>query len=158
MAKIISSHMEDYLEAIAFLKKKKKFVRVKDIGKILGVKNPSVSEALTVLSRKGLVKHERYGYVELTESGSKAAEIITKRHNTLATFLEDVLNIDSKTAQEDACRMEHSISKDTAKKLDKFIQFIEDSPYSGRPKWLRSFDQFQKTGKRLNCRLKKGRP
>ncbi|MCF7886863.1 MAG: metal-dependent transcriptional regulator [Candidatus Omnitrophica bacterium] len=155
MLKTISSNMEDYLEAIVFLKEKKEVVRVKDIGKKLGVKNPSVSEALGVLSKKGLVKHESYGDAELTKKGAKVAEMIAQRHNTLVKFLKEVLKIDPKIASEDACRMEHSISKDTAKKLTCFINFIENSPYSGRPKWLQSFDKFEKTGRRLNCKMHK---
>jgi DtxR family Mn-dependent transcriptional regulator len=154
MTQTISSNMEDYLEVIVFLKEKNEVVRVKDIGEKLGVKNPSVSEALGVLSKKGLVKHKRYGNVELTKRGDKLAKTIARRHNTLVKFLKEVLKIDQKTAREDACRMEHSISKDTARKLTNFINFIEDSPYSGRPQWLKSFDNFEKTGKRLNCRMR----
>ncbi|MCF7870726.1 MAG: metal-dependent transcriptional regulator [Candidatus Omnitrophica bacterium] len=157
MTQTISSNMEDYLEAIIFLKEKKEIVRVKDIGKELGVKNPSVSEALGILSKKGLVKHKRYGNVELTKKGDKLAKTIARRHNTLVKFLKEVLKIDQKTASQDACRMEHSISKGTAKKLNNFINFIENSPYSGRPQWLKSFDNFEKTGKRLNCRIRKSK-
>ncbi len=153
--KTVSSNMEDYLEAIAFLQGEKGIVRVKDIGEKLKVKNSSVSEALSVLSKKNLVKHERYGYVELTKVGREIADKVAKRHNTLVKFLKEILNVDSEIAKEDACRMEHSISKVTANKLNSFIEFIENSPYSGRPHWLKSFDKFQKTGKRLRCKIQK---
>jgi len=69
----LSSNMEDYLEAIAVLKKETGVARVKDIGNLLNVKNPSVNSALNILSDAGLVVHERYGYADLTEDGKKVA-------------------------------------------------------------------------------------
>ena len=52
--------MEDYLEAMASLKKEKGVARVRDIGRLLNVKKPSVTSALNTLSRAGLVVYERY--------------------------------------------------------------------------------------------------
>ena len=125
--KKLSSNMEDYLEAIAVLEKKKGVARVRDIGQFMGVSTPSVTEALNILSKKGLILHERYGYVDLTSEGEKLAQSIQKRHNMLIKFLSEILNIDSKTAAEDACKMEHSISPQTFEKLNKFIEARTDT-------------------------------
>jgi len=149
--KPLSSSMEDYLEAIAKLKKEKRVARVRDIGRLLNVSNPSVNSALNVLSDLGLVVHERYGYVDLTIKGEELAGNVQKRHDILVRFLTTVLNIDPRTAEGDACRMEHSISNDTFEMLTKFMEFIETCPEKRRPEWLKNFDLYVKTGKRQKC-------
>ena len=155
--KKLTSNMEDYLEAIAVLKKKNGVARVKDISRLLSVRAPSVTSALSNLSDKGLVEHERYGFVELTREGGKAARDVQRRHNVLFSFLTEILNIDPKIAVEDACKMEHSVSPQTLEKLEKFIEFVEKSPYQDKPEWLEGFDYYFKTGKRRKCAARKGK-
>ena len=147
----MSSNMEDYLETIATLKKEIGVARVKDIGRLLNVKNPSVNAALNVLSDLGLVFHERYGYVDLTDKGEELAQNIKKRHDIMVRFLTTILKIDPKTAEEDACRMEHAMSDETFEKFTKFMEFVETCPKKERPIWLQNFDFYIKTGKRQNC-------
>ena len=55
----LSSNMEDYLEDIAFLKKNKGVVRVRDISHLMNVKNSSVTAALNTLSKNKFVIHEK---------------------------------------------------------------------------------------------------
>lgn len=151
--KRISSNMEDYIEAIHDLSEERGFARVKEISRALNVKSASTSGALSKLSAHGLIDHERYGYVQLTARGRDLAEDVQRRHNMILKFLTRVLKINRKQAEKDACRMEHSISPATLKKLAKFIEFIETCPSGDRPEWLKSFDHYYKTGKRLNCKL-----
>ncbi|MFC1675062.1 metal-dependent transcriptional regulator [Candidatus Omnitrophota bacterium] len=122
----LSSSMEDYLEAVALLKKDKGVARVRDISRLLQVKTPSVSGALSSLSKKGLLIHERYGYVNLTPRGERLADDIQRRHGMLIRFLTEVLGIDRATATKDACRMEHSISPQTFRKFTKFMESTDD--------------------------------
>ena len=121
----LSPNMEDYLEAIAFLKQDKGVVRVKDISEALQVKRPSVTGALSILSKNGLVLHERYGYVELTDQGLRVAKQVLKRHDLLIKFLTGILGIDKEVARVDACKMEHSMSSVTFSKLTEFIESEE---------------------------------
>ncbi|MCK4994645.1 MAG: metal-dependent transcriptional regulator [Candidatus Omnitrophica bacterium] len=153
-SKKLTSNMEDYLEAIAALKKKKGVVRVRDISCLMDVKTPSVTAALSTLSEKGLVLHERYGYVEVTSEGERLARGVQGRHDMLLEFLTKILNIAPKIAAEDACKMEHSISPQTFQKLTKFIKFVETCPDGDRPDWLKGFDYYYKTGKRLKCKTR----
>jgi DtxR family Mn-dependent transcriptional regulator len=153
--KKLSSSMEDYLEAIAVLKKKNRVARVRDISKLLNVKTSSVTSALNTLTKSGFVTHERYGYVELTKEGEELAQHVQKKHNILIKFLTDILSIDPTIASEDACKMEHTLSFQTFKKLTKFIEFVETCPDGQRPDWLKSFDYYFKTGKRPKCKIRK---
>jgi DtxR family Mn-dependent transcriptional regulator len=145
MDKQQTASMEDYLEAVAMLHEGRKAVRVKQISQALGVKMPSVTAALKKLSDEGLVNHERYGYVELTAKGNKAAQDVFRRHEVLRHFLSDVLNIDSELAQKDACKMEHSISSASLQRLAKFMEFVEACPQS-EPSWLKNYSYYLEHG------------
>ena len=150
----LSSNMEDYMEAIAVLKKRNSVARVRDIGKLMKVKTSSVTSVLNVLSKRGLVSHERYGYVDLTENGEKLAKRIQGYHNVLAKFLTEILSINHETAGKDACRMEHAISLPTFQKLTGFMDFVATCPDGARPEWLKGFDYYFKTGRRLKCKTR----
>ncbi len=152
--KKLSSTMEDYLEAIAALKKQNEVARVRDIGRLLDVKSSSVNAALNTLSKKGFVAHEKYGYVNLTPAGEKIAGNIQSRHDLLLKFLTEILNINNDEARQDACKMEHTISSKTFDRLTKFIRFVETGLDGGRPQWLKSFKHYLKTGKKLNCKMR----
>jgi DtxR family Mn-dependent transcriptional regulator len=126
-----SASMEDYLEAIAKLAEKRKAVRVKQLSDRLGVKMPSVTSALKKLSEQELVEHERYGRIKLTQEGRKLARDVISRHEALTRFFGRALGIDGKTAEEDACRIEHVISPLSMERLAKFVEFIDACPQGG---------------------------
>lgn len=152
--KKLSSNMEDYMEAIAVLKKKKGVARVKDLANLLGVKKSSVTSALNTLAQNGFVIHERYGYIELTKEGNELAQYIQKKHNVLTRFLTNILNIEPDIAGKDACKMEHTLSPQSFQKLTKFIEFVETCPEGNSPDWLESFNYYLKTGKRRKCKIR----
>jgi DtxR family Mn-dependent transcriptional regulator len=131
--------MEDYLEAIWVLGLEKKSVRVKDVCKFLQVKTSSVANAIKVLSGMQLVQQEPYGYIELTQKGIPTAKKIYKKHKTLYRFLHEILGIDAKRAEDDACKMEHAISAQTLERIVEFMKFIEHCPRTG-PSWLAYFN------------------
>ena len=124
MAEMLTSSMENYLETIRNLGKGKGVARVKNIARELKVKMSSVSGALETLAKEGLISHEKYGYIELTNRGERLAEAICSRHQTLFKFLTEVLGVDPKTADEDACKMEHTVSPLV---LEKLVEFVESS-------------------------------
>lgn len=137
--------MEDYLEAIYNLSQEKKVVRVKDIAKRLGVKMPTVTGMLKTLGEKGMIDHEKYEYLELTGKGSDIGSEIDQRHQTLKTFLTDILKIDHDQADKDACKMEHAVSPATLESIVEFMAFIENCPRGGND-WLELFNEYRKHG------------
>lgn len=122
--KALTSGMEDYLEAILNLTLRNKVARVKDIANSLGVTTPSVVSALNSLAQKNLIKHEKYGYVELTQEGTEKAKEIDDQHQLLFTLLRDIMGIDPEIAYKDACKMEHHLSKETVHRIKQFVHFI----------------------------------
>ena len=137
--------MEDYLEAIYNLSQEKRVVRVKDIAKRLGVKMPTVTSMLKTPGDKGMIDHEKYEYLELTGKGSDIGSEIDQRHQTLKTFLTDILKIDHDQADQDACKMEHAVSPATLERIVDFMAFIENCPRGGND-WLELFNEYRKHG------------
>jgi DtxR family transcriptional regulator, Mn-dependent transcriptional regulator len=142
-----TASIEDYLETIASLKEEGKPVTVTAISKAMGVKKSSVNWALTKLSVTGLALHEKYGDVELTAEGAKIAGDVSQRHKILRRFLVDILNVDADTADNDACRMEHVLSRDSLSRMEKFLDFVLSCP-RGDPEWLKGFNYYVEHGKR----------
>ncbi len=143
----LSPSLEDYLEAIWIRSLEDKVVRVKDLSEYLNVKAPSVIGALRILVDRGLITHERYGYIDLTQKGVELAKEVYRKHKTLSKFFQEILGVDPETAVKDACQIEHYIDRKTMDRLIKFIEFIESCP-EGEPPWLFSFHYFLKKGKR----------
>lgn len=117
----ISDSMQDYLETILNLSRDDTPVRVTDIALSLNLAKASVTQALSNLQAQGLIRHDRYGPVELTDSGLRYALMVKRRHELLLHFLINVLGVDSETAEKDACLMEHAVSSKTIKKLVEFL-------------------------------------
>ena len=132
MTKQQSGSMENYLEMIAMLGKENNIVRVTQLSTALGVKKSSVSAALAKLSKQGLVRHERYSYVELTPEGEKIANDILHRHEVLEQFLVEILGVNQKVAWKDACEMEHYISPVTIQKLTMFVEHVMSKSLKNR--------------------------
>ncbi|MBQ7660856.1 MAG: metal-dependent transcriptional regulator [Clostridia bacterium] len=103
---------EMYLETIYILSQTSKAVRGVDIGAYMGFSKPSVSRALGILKKDGLVMSDAQGYVKLTDAGEQRAKHIYERHLLLTQMLVD-LGVDEKVAAEDACRIEHYLSDET---------------------------------------------
>ena len=103
---------EDYLEKILQISKVKENVHAIDIVKEMNFSKPSVSVAMAKLKEGGHIEINEKGEISLTPSGLKIAEKTLEKHEILTKMLE-FLGVDSKTAQEDACRMEHDISDKT---------------------------------------------
>lgn len=100
---------EMYLEAIFVLQRKNGFVRSVDVGDYLGYSKPSVSRAMGLLRKGGLITVERDGGLHLTQAGQEIAEKIYERHTVLSQVLMR-LGVPEAIAVEDACKIEHDIS------------------------------------------------
>ena len=103
---------EMYLETVYILSQKSSTVRGIDIGEYMGFSKPSVSRAIGLLKKEGLLATDENGYIKLTEAGEERAKVIYERHTLLSQLLMN-LGVDEETATEDACRIEHYISEKT---------------------------------------------
>ena len=116
----IHESAENYLETILVLQKRNGYVRSIDIATELNFSKPSISNAMKQLSSKGYIQMDESRLITLTEKGRQVAEQIYERHQLISEFLE-MLGVDSHTAAEDACKIEHVLSKETFEKFKEHV-------------------------------------
>lgn len=112
---------ENYLETILILSKKLPVVRSVDIATELGFKKSSVSIAMKNLREKNHITVTGAGFIYLTDSGSEIAEMIYERHQLLSEWLIR-LGVPSEIANQDACKIEHVISKESFDAIKKHVR------------------------------------
>lgn len=112
MKKKYNESAEDYLETILMLSKKLPVVRSVDIATEMDFKKSSVSVAMKNLREKGQITVTDAGYIYLTDSGKEIADMIYERHDVLTHYLMS-LGVPEAIAAEDACKIEHIISKES---------------------------------------------
>lgn len=112
---------ENYLETILVLSKKLPVVRSVDIANELGYKKSSVSIAMKNLREKGYIDVSESGFISLTDSGKRIADMIYERHELLSECLVK-LGVSEEIANEDACKIEHVISPESFEAIKSFIK------------------------------------
>lgn len=116
----INESAENYLETILILSEKLPVVRSVDIANEMGFKKSSVSIAMKNLRNKNYITVTDAGFIYLTDSGKEIAEMIYERHKLFSSCLEK-LGVPKEIAAEDACRIEHVISKESFEAIKKHI-------------------------------------
>jgi len=124
----LSSSLEDYLEVIYNFIQDNQKVRAIDISRELNVSRASVSEALKKLADKTLINYSRYETLSLTEEGKNYALEVLGKHKSIQKFFEEILGAGHEESCENACRIEHVISKDIMDRLIAFTKFTELYP------------------------------
>jgi len=101
---------EDYLETILVLQKKRGMVRSVDVARHMEVSKPSVCHAVAILRDGGFLTMDEDHFLHLV------AEKIYERH---CFFTEQLIaaGVDPRTAEADACRIEHIISDESFSRL-----------------------------------------
>lgn len=112
---------ENYLETILMLSKRFPVVRSVDISNELGFKKSSVSVAMKNLREKNHITVSDAGFINLTQSGREIAEMIYERHEFLSKWLIS-LGVPAETATEDACKIEHVLSKESFQAIKDFVK------------------------------------
>ena len=116
----INESAENYLETILILSQKLPVVRSVDIANELGFKKSSVSIAMKNLREKKHITVTDAGYIYLTDSGKEIADMIYERHEFLSSWLTK-LGVPENIASEDACKMEHVLSKESFEAIKKYV-------------------------------------
>ena len=116
---------EDYLEAVLVIQKKKGMVRSVDVSRHMEVSKPSVCHAVATLRNSGFLTMDKDHFLHLTDVGREVAEKIYERH---CFFTEQLIaaGVDPKTAEADACRIEHIISDESFDRLKEAVEQEQD--------------------------------
>ncbi len=121
-ASAVTPAMQDYLETMLSLSESLDEIRVTDIASKLNIAKATVAQGIEHLKKHGLVIQERYGPVELTTSGKEMAVEVRWRHRKLKQFLTEVLDVETRIAEKDACLLEHVVSQHTLNRLLRFLE------------------------------------
>ncbi|PRW61776.1 metal-dependent transcriptional regulator [Actinopolyspora mortivallis] len=105
-----SASVEDYVRTIYGLSERGAAVTNTTLTNRLGLSPSSVSSMITKLAQLGLVTHERYRSVELTEQGRRLACDVLRRHRLLEQFLVEVLDYTWDEVHQEADALEHAVS------------------------------------------------
>lgn len=117
---MINESAENYLETILVLSEQLPVVRAVDISNELGFKKSSVSIAMKNLRAKNHITVTDAGFIYLTDSGKEIADMIYERHQLLSSWLMK-LGVNEEVALEDACKIEHVISKESFDAIKKHV-------------------------------------
>ncbi|MEE4273756.1 MAG: metal-dependent transcriptional regulator [Thermoanaerobaculales bacterium] len=107
----LSTSQEDYLKQIFLLGDGVESVSTRDLSRRLDVRPASVTGMIQRLAEQGLVSHEPYHGVRLTESGRRVALEMLRHHRLLETYLKQVLGYSWDEVHEEAEHLEHVISE-----------------------------------------------
>lgn len=118
----LPARMQDYLKATAMLCLAHGTATVTGIAADRGVRVPTASEAVAQLARRGLVVHENYGAVELTEAGWRMANELLDRHDLLVHLFSDILGLPADQAAQEACAVEHAMAGETLERVAEFVR------------------------------------
>jgi len=128
----VSSEAEEYLETIYRLERKTGSAKTMELARQLKVVPGSVTNTIENLERRGLVIHEPYKGVKLTEKGRKLALRVLRRHRLAERLLTDVLGLEWSKVHDAACKLEHAFSNDVIKPLEKALGHPKTCPH-GNP-------------------------
>lgn len=125
----MSDAVEDYLKAIYKLQSNTGKVSTSAIAGRLGVAPPSATSMITRLAELGLLRHDRYRGVELTEKGARAALEVIRHHRLWELFLSEALKVPLDRVHEEAERLEHFLSDDLEERMDQILGYPTVDPH-----------------------------
>ena len=123
----IQESAENYLETILVLKERNGTVRSVDIAAEMGFSKPSVSVAMRNLREQECITMGDDGLISLTDKGRSIAESVYERHTLFTQWLGS-LGVDQTIAAQDACRIEHVLSKVTFEAIKRHVESGMSSP------------------------------
>ena len=113
--------IEMYLKTIAELSGNGLPIVIARVAERLGVTAVSANEMMKRLVDQGLLEHERYKGVTLTESGQYIAHSVMRRQRLWECFLVEHLKVDWAGVYEMSCRLEHATSNVLAEALSAYL-------------------------------------
>ena len=113
----LSRSVEDYLKAIFGLSSSGNPVSTSAIADALDIQPASVTGMVKRLAESGLVGHEPYRGVRLTDAGVRAALKVLRRHRVIETYLCTLLGYQWEDVHAEAERLEHAASDELVERM-----------------------------------------
>jgi DtxR family Mn-dependent transcriptional regulator len=129
---MLTSHAEEYLEAIYRLGGQTEPVGLADLAEQLSLSAASVNEMVRRLEEQGLVSYTPYHGVLLHHEGLCHALAVIRRHRLWERFLTDLLGLPWDVVHHEACKLEHAASEEITERLAVLLDHPQRCPH-GRP-------------------------
>lgn len=113
---------EDLLEFVYRTWRSGKHVTSKEYAREVGITGHESAGLVRSLVTKGFLWEPEKGYLELTEKGQLKGMDCLARHEKLTQFFQMISGMERDEAEEDACRIEHYISRKGLDSIGKFLQ------------------------------------
>ncbi|MCL5987225.1 MAG: metal-dependent transcriptional regulator [Actinobacteria bacterium] len=128
----VTQKTEEYIESLYKLEQKNAIVKPSMLADDLNISQASVTEMVKKLSDDGVVKQSREGGIRLTLKGVKSAARVVRRHRLSERLLTDIIGISFEEAHEEACKLEHVISPEVERNLERALSNPRTCPH-GNP-------------------------
>ena len=132
MMEQVTAVVEEYLEAIYRLQEKCGVARTSDLVDLLRVVPGTVTNTVKRLEREGYITHQPYKGVRLSEKGHRIAIQVVRRHRLSERLLTDILHLEWDKVHEAACKLEHGMTDEIIKPLEKALKHPRTCPH-GNP-------------------------
>lgn len=139
---VISHSAAHHLMAIDELLLRHGYARVSDVARQLNITRGSVSISLQPLKKAGLILQDENRHLRLSSQGQRLVDAIKTKRFLMQRLLSDVLGVSAAQAEVDACKMEHLISSETAKRIIAMLKFFDTGQLVAREflAAMRAFD------------------
>jgi DtxR family Mn-dependent transcriptional regulator len=113
--------VEDYLKVIYEIERATGAAATNDIAQRLEIAPASVSGMVRRLADQGLLEHERYRGVRLTDAGRRVALRTIRRHRVIEAYLTRALGYPWDRVHDEAERLEHAASDELIDRMAEAI-------------------------------------
>lgn len=128
----LTSTMKGYLKLIFFMEEEGKEAKTTNLAREVKVKPASVTEMVQKLASMGLVHHDPYRGIRLTEKGKETATKIIRKHRLLEKLFVDFAGLEAVSACNEASRLELHLSDDAANRICSIYKHPQACP-CGKP-------------------------
>ncbi len=126
----LSTVAQDYLKVIwSATEWSETPITVKQLAERLGVRAATISDGIRRLADQGMLVHEPYGGIELTETGRRHAVAMVRRHRLIETFLVEELGYGWDEVHDEAEVLEHAVSDNLIERIDRRLGFPSRDPH-----------------------------
>lgn len=127
----MTSAVDDYLKTIYQLTRTRERAGTKEVAERFGIAPPSVTGMFQKLAAATppLVDYRKHAGAALTEHGNRRALEIIRRHRLIETFLVRMLDFGWDEVHEEACRLEHVVSRAFEERIDDLLGHPAHDPH-----------------------------
>lgn len=122
---VVTHSAAHHLMAIDDLVQRLGYARVSDIARQLNITRGSVSISLQPLKKNGLIIQDENRHLRLSEHGQGLVDAIKTKRRIVQRLFAELLGVQAQQAEIDACKLEHLVSNETARRLISFLRFLD---------------------------------